>query len=154
MSTALNYDLSSIDRLAGQINDLGRLDKISLLESILAEADTQTRRRLRDEKTSPDGVPWAAWSEAYAETRHGGHSLLMGDGDLDDSLAPVIYLDGSGGEYGSNLPYAAIQQFGGEEIGRPNHPAREYLGFSDENLDDIEAVVDLFMEDHIERVMQ
>jgi len=153
MSTSLEFDLSSIDRLADRMNELGRLDKIELLDSIFAEIETQTRRRLRREKTAPDGTPWAAWSDEYAETRHGGHSLLMNEGDLDDSLAPFIYLDGSGGEFGSNLVYAAIQQFGGEEVDRPNHPAREYLGFSQENLDDIEHIVDLFLEDHIERVM-
>ncbi len=154
MSTALKFDLSSIDRLADRINDLGRLNKIGLLDSVFSEIDTQTRRRLRTEKASPDGVPWAAWSEEYAKTRRAGQSKLMSEGNLDDSLAPFIYLDGSGGEFGSNLPYAAIQQFGGAEVGKPGLPAREYLGFSGENLDDIEAVVDNFLEDHVERVLQ
>ena len=111
-----------------------------------AEAETQTHRRLRDEKSDPDGNAWESWSDDYALTRHGGNSLLMGEGDLDDSIQFIVGIEQV--EIGSNLPYAAIHNFGGEEVGI-NIPARQYLGFSDENEMDLLAVVDDFLADEL-----
>jgi len=103
---------------------------------------SQTQRRLAETKTGPDGTPWPEWSEAYAETRHGGHSLLQGEGDLHDDI--LTYADARGAEVGSPLDYAAIHQFGGEEVGM-NIPARPYLGLSPDDAREIEkAVSDMF----------
>jgi phage virion morphogenesis protein len=114
-------------------------------------AESQTRRRISEEQQSPDGEPWQAWSANYAATRHGGQSLLQGEGDLVDSITSEI--EGDEALIGSNLIYAAIHQHGGTPDMAPGPagiPAREYLGFSQDNLDEIETVADRWLDKHLE----
>lgn len=99
---------------------------------------SQTQRRLTETKIAPDGTPWPEWSEEYAQTRGAHHSLLEGDGDLVDSI--MTFADRSAAGVGSPLVYAAIQQFGGEEVGM-DIPARAYLGLSSEDAAEIEQIV-------------
>lgn len=47
-------------------------------------------------------------------------------------------------EVGSELVYAAIHQHGGEPVGSAI-PARPYLGISDENAADLNAIVEDFI---------
>ncbi|HEI8708539.1 TPA: phage virion morphogenesis protein, partial [Citrobacter freundii] len=61
-----------------------------LLESIGAVVESQTRRRISSEKTSPAGEKWQDWSDSYAKTRHSNQSLLQGNGDLLDSIQYVV----------------------------------------------------------------
>lgn len=134
----IDSEIQGIDalqrRLAALANPGARGE---LLESIGAVVESQTRRRIEEEKTAPDGEPWADWSEEYAKTRHGGHSLLMGEGDLGDSIQFAV--TGDAVEVGTNLIYGAIHQFGGDEVGMPI-PARPYLGLS---ADDGAELVDI-----------
>jgi phage gpG-like protein len=69
----------------------------------------------------------------------------MGEGDLLDSIQYLV----AGGtvEWGSNLVYAAIHQFGGEEVDMPGLPARPYLGLSPENETELLAVVNDFLDE-------
>lgn len=113
---------------------LGRVNESEPLSIAIAVAKSSTHERLRESKTGPDGTPWAEWSDGYAATRGNHHSLLMSEGNLDDSLAE--FQQGGKGGVGSNLSYAAIQQFGGEELGR-DHPARPFLGISDDDARNI-----------------
>ena len=46
--------------------------------------------------------------------------------------------------------YGAIHQFGGAEVGRPNLPARAYLGLSSEDEGDIEEIIADVIERYIE----
>lgn len=133
----IHIELPGLDRLERLWARLTHLDERDLLEPIGAEVETQTRRRLQDEKTSPEGAPWPEWSEQYARTRHSGHSLLQNEGDLTDS----ILQDAEGDQVliGSNLVYAATHQFGDPDR---NIPERPYLGLSPANLDAIETVVE------------
>lgn len=143
MSLALHIDLRGLDRLRARLARLSDLDTAGLMEAIGAEVESQTRRRIEEEKTAPDGTPWEPWSGGYAATRHGGHSLLMGEGHLDDSIQYVA--DARSVQVGSNLVYAAIHQFGGEPGMAPGPagiPARPWLGLSADNLDDLAAVVE------------
>jgi phage virion morphogenesis protein len=120
-------------------------DRPALMEAIGAEGETQTRRRLRTEKTAPDGTAWPDWSPGYAATRHGGHSLLMGKGHLEDSITSDAGADGV--TWGSNLVQAAVHQAGADFSTIKGHrrvkiPARPYLGLSAENEADMQAVLD------------
>jgi phage virion morphogenesis protein len=151
MSIGVQYDLAGVARLQERIAKLGSLDRRGLLEQLAGVAESQTRRRISEEQQSPDGEPWQAWSANYAATRHGGHSLLQGEGDLVDSITSEI--EGDEALIGSNLVYAAIHQFGGTPDMAPGPagiPAREYLGFSQDNLDEIEAVADRWLDKHLE----
>jgi len=102
-----------------------------------------THERLRETKRAPDGTAWADWSDAYAATREKRHSLLMSEGNLDDSITE--YVEGDVAAAGSNMIYAAIQQFGGEDVDM-DIPARPYLGIANEEAREIEHVVGFWLE--------
>ena len=147
MSLQMHIDMEHVKRLGLRIQALAHVDFGDLLEGLAAEVESQTRRRLSDEKTAPDGTPWAAWTDDYAATRNGGQSLLESSGALIDSIESVVSDDSV--ETGSNLIYAAIQNLGGTEdmpAGPAGIPARHYLGFSGDNLIDINNVVDDFID--------
>jgi len=139
---ALHYDLSGVDRLRERVGGLARKDRARLLDMIGAAVESQTRRRIEEDKAGPDGTPWPAWSARYAATRHGGQSLLEGEGDLMDSLDYVASDDEV--EVGSNLIYAAVHQFGSEDDSDQNIPARPYLGLSADDEAELEETIEVF----------
>jgi phage virion morphogenesis protein len=133
----IHVDMSGLRHLERRLAALGGFDAGALLDMIGSEVESQTRRRLSEEKHAPDGAAWPAWSPEYAATRHGAHSLLEGEGDLIGSLDHVV--DGNEVEIGSNLIYAATHQFGDEE--ERGIPARPYLGLSPDNERQIERTI-------------
>ena len=140
-----------------------------LLESIGAVVESQTRRRISDEKSSPAGEKWQAWSDSYGKTRHGNQSLLQGNGDLLDSIQ--YFVERGRVRVGSPLAYAAVHQEGftgsvsvgahhrliTQAFGRAlkhsvwqsvgahqrvmNMPQREFLGLSSENSEALMHVI-------------
>ena len=140
-----------------------------LLESIGAVVESQARRRISDEKTSPAGEKWQDWSEDYRKTRHGNQSLLQGDGGLMDSIQHIV--ERGRVRVGSPLGYAGVHQdgFAGsvsvsahkrlitQAFGRAlkhgvwqsvgahkrlmDIPQREYLGLSSENSEELMHVI-------------
>lgn len=132
-------------RLTRRLEDLRKRVETGfphLLDALGAEVASQAQRRIREEKAAPDGTPWVPWSARHAATRHGGHGLLMGEGDLDDSIQHFL----SGPEtvvIGSPLVYAATHQFGDEGRGIP---ARPFLGYSAGNERDLDAVIEAWLE--------
>lgn len=143
--------------------------KRELLESIGSVAESQTRRRISEEKTAPDGTPWQDWSDGYEKTRHGNQSLLQGDGGLLDSIQ--FYVSGNKVHVGSSLAYAVAHQNGfsgtvnvpahtrritqafGKVLSFPVYqnvgaftramviPQREFLGLSDDNKTELLDVI-------------
>jgi phage virion morphogenesis protein len=125
----------------------GLVDLQPLFTDLAAVAESQTRRRIESERESPSGIRWQDWSPGYAKTRHGGQSLLQGSGNLLDSL--TRFADKHSGGVGTNLKYARIHQFGGTAGMRPGPaaiPARPYLGFSEDNLDEIRAICNDYLD--------
>ena len=142
MSITIEIQSNGLAAARRQLLQLERPDYMAeLLESVGALVESQTRRRIQEEKTGPDGEAWAEWSERYARTRHGGQSLLQGEGDLLDSIQYLV--SGDTVEIGSNLIYAGVQQ---EGYAKKNLPARPYLGLSPEN----EAELDLLIADMVQ----
>ena len=116
-------------------------DNIALVSyEIGALIEDQTKLRIADEKTAPDGTRWAPWSARYAATRNTGnairHSLLVGEGDLRDSIQN--FTPGTAAVVGTPLIYGATHQFGSANGAIP---ARPYLGLSDDNRLAIEDLV-------------
>lgn len=88
----------------------------------------QIKRRIRTEKSAPDGRRWAAWSTAYATTREPGkHSLLIDTGELLESITisqgPVATFVGTGQSYAEAV-----------------HAKRPFVGVSDDNARELEIV--------------
>jgi len=116
-----------------------------IADEIGSLVEDQTKRRIEDEKTAPDGTPWAPWSPSYAarlkkRNASSARSLLVGVGDLRESIQNLVV--GTDVMVGTNLVYAAIQQAGGDtSAGHPPIPARPYLGLSIENATEIEDLV-------------
>lgn len=154
-------DLGTLQSVDKRIKRLSSLDLTALLEGIGAEVETQTRRRIAEEKRAPDGSDWPDWKASYAGQKHGrseshgkhkgnlrqsgSHSLLQLDGDLLDTIQFVV--DADDVKIGSNKVYAATQQHGDPERGIE---AREFLGLSEENSDDIEDMVVQFLNEVIQ----
>ncbi len=142
---ALTYDVAQLDAAAVTLNSIaGLIEPAVITGTVAAIIESQTRRRIQEEKAAPDGTPWAQWSPGYAETRHSGQSLLQGEGDLLDT----IFGEQRGAEavVGSPMVYAAIQQFGGQDVGKPELLARPFLGVSDDNASEIEDVVITYLQ--------
>lgn len=140
------YELSEHgleEAIAGITAVASPVTRMEIADSIGALLESSTKRRISDEKRAPDGTPWAPWSEDYGATQRPGQTILMSEGDLLDSIQAVTGL--SEIKWGSNLVYAAIHQFGGADVGKPELPARPYLGLSDQDARDIrETVADVY----------
>ena len=141
----IQFELNGLEHVTDAINQaLAAFERGEVLETVGATVESQTRRRIDTEKTAPDGSRWANWSASYAKTRHGGHSLLSGRGDLLDSIRSEVR--GRQAEVGSNLVYAAAHQDGLDMTivstkRRVTIPARPFLGVSEANEREIEQVV-------------
>lgn len=150
--------------------------KRELADSIGDVVESQTRRRLRDEKIAPDGTPWPEWSSAYAKTRQGDQALLANSRDLIDSITFRV----SSTErihVGSTLAYAAVHNDGfdgrvtvsahvrritkafGRALKSPVNanvrsftramhiPQREYLGLSQDNQTELLGIIGDFWQE-------
>lgn len=134
-----------MDRALRAVAELGEVERSELSEGIGALIENSTKRRIANEKTAPDGTPWDGWSEGYAATRRSGQSILVGEGNLRDSIQ--FFATGDEVEVGSNLIYAATHQAGREEDGIP---ARPYLGLSARDERDIKDLIEDFVADVVE----
>ena len=116
----------------------------SLLQTMGRIVEDQTRERIEQEQTSPDGDSWPAWSDDYAASRHSNHDLLQHDGHLFGSLQSTAGVGQV--EIGTNLVYAASHQYGDSRRGIPQ---REFLGVNDENLNELQYALDRWADDLI-----
>src|ERR1035438_9583157 len=122
--------------LQGRLDKLARPNFVKLLTEIGGVVESQTRRRIKDEKTAPNGSAWAPWTDEYAKTRHANQSLLFASGDLEDSI--TFETVGFELYVGSNLAYARNQNEG------TTVTQREYLGLSEANEREVVDVTEKF----------
>lgn len=110
-------------RLDVELNSLAAQDAINQYVQVLGDPKPLFRdigefliiahnQRFRDQ-TSPDGTPWAPLSPGYLKTKRKNQNKIL---FLDGYLATTMRYQVGENElqFGSNLPYAAIHQFGGE----------------------------------------
>lgn len=141
--------LAALRRLAGVFDDRSEIAK-----EIAALGENATRLRFRTE-TAPDGTRWKPSLRAQIS---GGRTLTK-DSHLVDSISSKSGADFA--EWGPNLIYAAIHQFGGTIRARNagalrfrlanggfatvkavKMPARPFLGISPDDASDIVAVIE------------
>lgn len=143
---------------SAKIASIADFNATGFLDELGALVVSQTQRRIRSEKTAPDGSPW--------KPNAAGTSILFASGALDDSIHHVV--GGSSVEVGSGMVYAGIHQHGGTikpvnanklafHVGgnfvmtdEVVIPARPYVGVSADNAREIE----LFAEDFVVRSIQ
>jgi len=130
-----------------------------ILDAIGALIETQTKERFMTTKTAPDGVPWQAWSDSYAEQQersgNKNRSLLihggMGSQHLYRANTHIVHDGDMSVEVGNNVRYGAVHQHGADfsivSTGRTvSIPARPYLGISAEDGREIDDLVGKLME--------
>lgn len=127
----LQFDASELDGLFAVFIRAQSTSVDPLLDAIGQQQEDSARRRIAETKVSPSGTPWAPWSAKYAATRGSQHSLLRGEGDLEDSLGHKVVgklgmfgFAGAAVDVGSNLEYAMVMLYGSQAN---NTPARPYL---------------------------
>ncbi len=140
--TGLVHDFTGLEALQARLAKLSRLRKQEVLDIVGEQVESQTRRRIQEEKKDPSGAPWPAWSARYAGRRKAGRTLLMNEDHLLDSITHLM-VDRDSVEVGTNMIYAATHQFGDAERGIP---ARAYLGISDQNEKDLLRELDEYLD--------
>jgi phage virion morphogenesis protein len=135
----LRIKFPGLDRFQQALMRVSKFRKSVLLDQLADLMLAQNRKRLDQEKESPDGEPWAPLSPEYA-ARKGGGEVLEESHSLLDSIQAQSGSDGV--SLGSNLLYAAVHLYGDEARGIP---ARPYLGFSDDDLVELGEVAEDFL---------
>ena len=151
---SITIDASDFDGLFKKLRPIFDFNADELMTAIGSLGDSQTRRRIEEEKTAPDGTPW--------KPNHEGTSILMESGQhLLASLAWTASSDQA--EWGATWEYAHVHQDGAVIVpkdakalffsvgGKPvtakkvTIPARPFVGISSENEREIiELVTDHF----------
>ena len=145
---SIRVDASDIDALITRLMVLDPLDTEQLMTDIAAIGESQTRRRIEEEKAAPDGTPWPPNAE--------GTSILLQSGrNLRDSVASSA--TAATAEWGASWEFAHVHQDGAVikaksaaglrfQVGGKwvrtdtvTIPPRPFVGISAENGADIEA---------------
>lgn len=135
---SIRVDARGLGGVEAALARLAPLDGVALLNGLARRIQEQTRRRIEDLKTAPDGTLWPA--------NRAGTPTLYRSGALSRSIDYAV--QGDRLIVGSGLIYAAIHQYGGTilpkragalvfKIGdrtvrakRVRIPPRPYLGLS------------------------
>lgn len=136
--------------------------RYGLMDGVGREIQSQTRHRIRTEKTSPEGIDWKnTWR---------GTSIMHLTGALWDSIDYRATMDQV--HVGSPLVYARIHQFGGTITAKNAKmlrfvsngetyfrrsvyiPPRPYLGLSRQNVEDLQDTITSFVESVLEEGLQ
>lgn len=139
---SFTFDEQALEGALKAVGDLVTFDGAPLMEEIAALGESQTRRRISEEKTAPDGTAWAPNRE--------GTSILLATGQ--NLLASVAFtFSAEEAVWGASWEYAHVHQegavitpktaqalqfkIGGKTVHakRVVIPARPFVGLSDAN---------------------
>ncbi|MBB3461981.1 phage virion morphogenesis protein [Rhizobium sp. BK377] len=147
---SLVIDADDFDAALAKLAPIFDFDGSELMSAIGALGESQTRRRISEEKTAPDGTPWK-------ENLEGGSILVETGQHLLASIAWSSSADEA--EWGSTWEWAHVHQDGMTIVpknakalvfsigGKVVHakkvtiPARAFLGLSEDNRQEIIDVV-------------
>ena len=116
-----------------------------LLKIIGSDMVLETTKNFRNEKT-PNGEKWERLKPATIKSRRKGRvsgtpKILQDTRNLYLSLNKYK-IEGKKVTVGTNVNYAAVHQYGSEEL---NIPSREYLGISDRKRDKYSEIIAEFV---------
>lgn len=139
------------------LNRVGQMDTAPLMERLGERIQAWTQDRFdANQQKAPDGTPWAKLNADYAQSKpqHLQNRKLTLSAHLRRSIRWQL-LDSRSVEVGTNVPYAAIHQFGGTI--RPKKgkalsfggrlvrsvtiPARPYFGISAQDNKEIQEII-------------
>lgn len=152
-------EVQGLTQAIARLESFGRIEYHELAEGLGALGVSQTQRRLTNEKTSPEGVPWAP-------TRDGRGALFVTGQHLFDTIAYDVGREEV--RWGTGWIGAAVHQYGAtivpknakalrfEAGGRTvfaqsvTIPARPYIGVSADNARELEETAALFLERYVQ----
>jgi phage virion morphogenesis protein len=127
------HELAALRKRFAEVSDQLTGDA-ELADAIGDQQANSARKRIRETKRAPDGKRWKPWSESYRKTRLPHHSLLVGRGDLGDSMTHDVRSN-TEVAVGSPLVYGRVHLYGSRPGAKPKITARPYLdtepGFAD-----------------------
>ncbi len=134
----IKSDLRELDRLQRRLDSFSAKirNPAELLDGLASLLEAQTKRRIQDEKTDPEGNKWDEWSKDYARTRKRKHSLLIDTQSMLDDIAGSV--DGDAAVVGSSMIYAGS-----------NQKARPFLGISGDNASEIDQLITDWIDDRL-----
>jgi phage gpG-like protein len=154
MSVSLTIDISDLDIAIDKLKPLTQFQAEDLMSAVGALGESQTRRRITDEKTAPDGAAWQQNAEGTSILQRTGNNLL-------DSIAFTFDTDEA--VWGAAWEHAHVHQegmtiepkngdrlffkIGGKTVAakKVTIPARPIVGLSDENRADIRELATDFL---------
>lgn len=147
---SITVDASDLARIDALVSRLSAFDASELMTGVAALGESQTRRRIQEEKTAPDGSAWPANRE--------GTPILLRSGE--HLLGTVAFTaSGAEAEWGSSWQHAHVHQNGmvitpknGPQLsfmlgGKLVHakkvtiPARPFVGISADNAEEIQHLI-------------
>jgi phage virion morphogenesis protein len=146
MGAVIEINLSEIEKLAHKLNSyaLSNDQREGLLHDLGVEVKEQTLDRF-DLEEDPEGSQWKKLVDATVKYKNkicsGG--ILEREGYLKKSLT-VQDNNGDSVFIGSPREYAGYHQTGTSKL-----PARPFFGVSTDNIDDLEHLIDRWLNNHV-----
>ncbi|MEZ5571183.1 MAG: phage virion morphogenesis protein [Halioglobus sp.] len=140
-------DLKKVNKVFADL--LAQTDNLEPLMRDIGEYLLPAHKDRIAQGITPDGVAFEPLSPDYVSSERkrksrGADKILILDDFLRGDLAYQV--DGNGLQLGTNVVYGATHQFGRT---KGNIPARPFLGFSDADIDEIEAIA----QDYLAEIM-
>lgn len=146
--TRIEIAVDGLEAAASRLTELAEKGQhLGPLFNDIGEMLLYSHKQRNAQGIAPDGTPWAELSETTQglKPRHQTTPLRLND----ILLTQLLYqADDDSIDFGSNMVYAAMQQFGGKTSPKsmiPNKliPARPFIGLSDE---DEQAILEMVAE--------
>lgn len=138
---SINVNSEAVEQAINDLLNKGE-DLTAPMKSIGEAMINRTQQRFRD-KQAPDGTPWTENSPVTRQRKGHGRVLEGASNELAKQFSHSASSDGV--EWGSLMIYAAMQQYGGSKAAFPHLwgdiPARPFLGLSDDDEDEVLAIL-------------
>lgn len=150
MSFSITIDVSDLDAAMRRLRPIFDFEPTELMTAIASIGESQTRRRIAEEKTAPDGTPWEPNTKGTSILMETGQNLLSSVASFSSSSEAVW---GAAWEYAHvhqegmvivpKSAKALVFQLGGKTVHAKSVtiPARPFVGISDDNAREIVDVV-------------
>ncbi|MFN3440846.1 MAG: phage virion morphogenesis protein [Rhizobium rosettiformans] len=152
MSASIVIDVTDLDEAFVRLRPIFEFEPSELMTDIASIGEEQTRRRIEEEKTAPDGTPWKPNTQGTSILMQSGQHLLY-------SLVWTSSADQA--EWGAKWEYALVHQEGMTIVPKNGKalvftlgsnrqtihakkvtiPPRPFVGLSDDNIKEIIDVV-------------